>query len=53
MWWETSLERKKVNNRCNKNCFKKSNPKKVEATGELIGNKIPDIITSVSKKQKK
>ena len=39
----------KICNRCNKNCFKRSNSKKkAEATGDLIGNKIADKITSVS-----
>ena len=33
---------KKIYNGCNKNCFKKSNSKTVEATGHLIGNKIAD-----------
>ena len=43
----------KTNNFCNKNCFKKSKPKKItEATGDLIGNKIADKITSVSKKSR-
>ena len=37
-------------NRCNKNCFKKSNSKKAQATGNLIGKKIADKITSASKK---
>ena len=37
-------------NRCNKNSFKKGNPKNAEATGGLIGNKIADKITSFSKK---
>ena len=32
---------------CNKNSFKKN----AEATGDLIGNKIADKITSVSKKK--
>ena len=41
----------KIYNRCNKNCFKKSNSKTAEATGDLIGNKIADKITSVSKKK--
>ena len=36
-------------NRCNKNCFKKGNSKTAETTGDLIGNKIADKITSVSK----
>ena len=27
---------KKIYNRCNKNCFKKSNSKKAEATGDLL-----------------
>ena len=36
---------KKINNGCNKNCFKTA-----KATGDLIGNKIADKITSVSKK---
>ena len=38
-------------NRCNKNRFKKSNSKTSEATGDLIGNRIADKITSVSKKK--
>ena len=29
-------------NRCNKNCFEKSNSKTAEATGDFIGNKIAD-----------
>ena len=33
---------KKINNRCNKNCSKKSNPKAAEATGDLIDNEIAD-----------
>ena len=33
-----------------KNSFKKSNSKTAEATGDLIGNKIADKITSASKK---
>ena len=40
----------KIYNGCNKNCFKKRNSKKAEVTGDLIGNKIADKITSVSKK---
>ena len=39
---------KKIYIRCNKNCFKKSNSKTVEATGDLIGNRIADKITSAS-----
>ena len=39
----------KIYNRCNKNCFKKSNSK----NGDLIGNKIADKITSMSKKPAK
>ena len=42
---------KKIYNRFNKNYFEKSNSKKMaEATGDLIGNKIADKKTSVSKK---
>ena len=41
---------KKINNRCNKNCFKKTNPKNSRGNGDFIGNKIADKITSVSKK---
>ena len=44
---------KKISNRCDKNCFKKSNPKTAESTDDLIGNKIPEKLTSVSKKSKK
>ena len=33
-----------------KNIFKKSNSKTAEATGDLMGNKIADKITSASKK---
>ena len=40
-------------NRCNKNHFKKSNSKTAEATGDLIGNRIADKITSVLKKSTK
>ena len=40
----------KVYKRCNENWFKKSNSKIAEATGDLIGNKNVDKITSVSKK---
>ena len=29
-----------IYNRCNKNCYKKSNSKKAEANGDLMGNKI-------------
>ena len=39
-------------NRCNKNCFKISFQKTVEATDDLLGNNI-DKITSVSKKSPK
>ena len=42
-----------ANDRCNKNCIKKSNSKTAEATDDLIGNKIADKITSVSKKSTK
>ena len=38
-----------ANNRCNKNNIEKSNST-AEATGDLIGNKSADKITSVSKK---
>ena len=40
----------KNSNRCNKNSIVKSNPKTAEATGNLIGNKIADKLTSVSEK---
>ena len=40
----------KIYIRCNKSSFKKSNSKTAEATGDLIGHKIADKITSVSKK---
>ena len=43
----------KIINIFNKNCFKKSNPKIAEATGGLIGDKIADKMTSVSKKPSK
>ena len=36
--------------RCNKNCFKKSHSRNSRTTGDLIGNKSADRITSVSKK---
>ena len=45
--------RDRIYNRCNKNCFIKSNSKTAEATGDLIGNKIADKITNVSKKSAK
>ena len=45
--------RDRIYNRCNKSCFIKSNSKTAEATGDLIGNKIADKITSVSKKSAK
>ena len=35
--------------RCNKNCFNEKNSKEAEATGDFIGNKTADKITSVSK----
>ena len=38
-----------IYNRSNKNYFKKSNSKTAEETGDLIGNKIADKITSASK----
>ena len=41
----------KIYNRCNKNKIKKSNSKKAETTGDLIGNKTADKITSISKKK--
>ena len=41
---------KKIYNRCNKNCSKKSNSKNSRSNCDLIGNKIADKITSVSKK---
>ena len=41
---------KKIYSRYDKNSIKKSNSKKAEATGDFIGNKIADKITSVSKK---
>ena len=34
-----------------KNRIKKSNSKRAEATGDLIGNKISDKITSISNKK--
>ena len=37
-------------NRCIKNCYQKSNSKKAEVTGNLVGNKVADKITSISKK---
>ena len=39
-----------MNNGCNKNCFKKSNSKITEATGDSIGNRIADKIRNFSKK---
>ena len=44
---------KNVSTQLEKDCFKKSNSKIVEATGDLVGNKIADKITSVSKKSLK
>ena len=44
---------KKINNRCNKNSIKRAIQKTAEATGDLIGNKTPDKITSVAKKPTK
>ena len=41
----------KIYNRCNKNCFKKSNSKNSRSNGDLIGNKIADKTTSVSRKK--
>ena len=40
----------KIYNRCNKTASKRAIQKTAEATGDLIGKKIPDKITSVSKK---
>ena len=40
----------KIYNRCNKNSIENSNSKIAEETGDLIGNKIADKITSRSKK---
>ena len=42
---------KKIYNWCHKNCFKKSNSKNSRSNWSLIGNKIADKITSVSKKK--
>ena len=42
-----------MNNRRNKNCFKRAIQKTAEATGDLIDNKTADKITGVSKKSKK
>ena len=41
----------KIYNRCNKNCFRKSNSKNSRSNGDLIGNKIADKTTSVSRKK--
>ena len=38
-----------IYNRCNKTTSKRANKKTAEATGDLIGNKIVDKITSISK----
>ena len=44
----------KIYNRCKKkNASKRAIPKAAEATGDLIGNKIADKITSASKKSTK
>ena len=43
----------KIYNRRNKNCIKKRNSKKSEATSDLIGNKTADKITSILKKYTK
>ena len=43
----------KIYNRYNKAASKTAIPKKTEATGDLIGNKISDKITSISKKSSK
>ena len=43
----------KNRNRCFKNCFKRIVQKNPEATGDLIGNKILDKITSVGKSKEK
>ena len=40
----------KIYNRCNKTVSKRTIQEIAEATGDLIGNKIADKITSVSKK---
>ena len=42
---------KKIYSRCNKSTSKRAIQKTAEATGDLIGNKIADKITSVSKKK--
>ena len=44
---------KKIYNRCDRNSIKKAIPRTAEATGDLIGNKIADKITSASKKSTK
>ena len=41
----------KIYNRCNKTVSKRAIQKTAEATGDLIGKKIADKITSVSKKK--
>ena len=38
---------------CCKNCFKKSSSETAEATGDLIGNKVADKITSIDKPKEK
>ena len=44
---------KKPTTKCNKTALKRAIQKTAEATGDLIGNRIPDKITSVSKKSTK
>ena len=44
---------KKIYNICNENSIKKNNSKTAEATGDWIGNKISDKITSISEKPAK
>ena len=41
---------KKIYNRCNTDCFKKSYSKNSRSKGDLVGNKIADKITSAPKK---
>ena len=44
---------KKIYNICNENSIKKNNSETAEATGDWIGNKIADKITSISEKPAK
>ena len=44
------LNNLKICHRYTQNCFKKNNSKKAKAIGDLIGNKIVDKITKLSKK---